>query len=180
MRVGPSQVRCRCKEKGELVESRDPRSRDCEPSCIERESPDVKGFELVGAAKHTVEMLMLDDDEKTALLSRASWSRRLYKAILLMRAPMSSAVCARLPACSATPSWLTTAKPDITGVMATSNNSFDESVAAQEYLIPPSEAKALFDLAAVDWKALEEAFGAGQARTAAQRLRSLLSAALRH
>ena len=52
----------------------------------------------------------------------------------------------------------------------------DESVAAQEYLIPESDAEALFDLAAVDWKGLEEAFKQGRPRTAAQRLRSLLSA----
>ena len=52
----------------------------------------------------------------------------------------------------------------------------DESVAAHEYLIPESEAEALFDLGAVDWKGLEEAFKQGRPRTAAQRLRSLLSA----
>jgi type I restriction enzyme R subunit len=34
----------------------------------------------------------------------------------------------------------------------------------------------LFDLAAVDWKGLEEAFKQGRPRTAAERLRSLLSA----
>ena len=52
----------------------------------------------------------------------------------------------------------------------------DESVAAHEYLIPESDAEALFDLGAVDWKGLEEAFKQGRPRTAAQRLRSLLSA----
>jgi type I restriction enzyme R subunit len=45
-------------------------------------------------------------------------------------------------------------------------------------LIPESEAKALFDLAAVDWQGLQEAFKQGRPRTAAQRLRSLLSARL--
>jgi type I restriction enzyme R subunit len=52
----------------------------------------------------------------------------------------------------------------------------DESVAADEYLIPDVDADALFDLGAVDWKGLEEAFKQGRPRTAAQRLRSLLSA----
>jgi type I restriction enzyme R subunit len=52
----------------------------------------------------------------------------------------------------------------------------DESVAAHEYLIPDSEVEAFFDLGAVSWKGLEEAFKQGRPRTAAQRLRSLLSA----
>src|SRR5204862_988492 len=52
----------------------------------------------------------------------------------------------------------------------------DESVAAREYLIPESEAQALFDLGSVDWKGLDEAVRQGRPRTAAQRLRSLLSA----
>ena len=42
----------------------------------------LKGFELVGAGKQTVEMLMVDDDEKIAFLSRAALVDRLYKAIL--------------------------------------------------------------------------------------------------
>jgi len=52
----------------------------------------------------------------------------------------------------------------------------DESVAAHEYLIPDSEAEALFDLATVDWEELQKAFKTGRPRTAAERLRSLLSA----
>jgi hypothetical protein len=49
-----------------------------------------------------------------------------------------------------------------------------------ENLIADSEADALFDLAAVDWKGLEDAFKQGRPRTAAQRLRSLLSRVSRH
>jgi type I restriction enzyme R subunit len=52
----------------------------------------------------------------------------------------------------------------------------DESIAAHEYVIPHSDAEALFDLGAVDWNGLEDAFNQGRPRTAAQRLRSLLSA----
>src|SRR5712691_583901 len=111
-----------------------------------------------------------------ASLSRASLGERLYKAILPdARANEFSRVraVARLLADTIA---AYTAGPDITGVMGKVEQLLDESVAAREYLIPPSEAKALFDLAAVDWKALEDAFGQGRPRTAAQRLRSLLSA----
>jgi type I restriction enzyme R subunit len=168
-------------EKGELVASLQSAVEDLRAFCGEREVDlddlgRMKGFELVGAAKHTVEMLMLDDDEKTAFLSRASLVERLYKAILPdARANEFSRVraVARLLADTIA---AYTARPDITGVMGKVEQLLDESVAAQEYLIPPSEAKALFDLAGVDWKSLEEAFGQGRPRTAAQRLRSLLSA----
>src|SRR5207302_2085690 len=65
---------------------------------------------------------------------------------------------------------------DVSGVLGRVEQLLDESVAAHEYLIPDSEAQALFDLGAVDWKGLEDAFNQGRPRTAAQRLRSLLSA----
>ena len=168
-------------EKGELVESLRAAVEDLRDFCGEREVDldalgRMKGFELVGDAKHTVEMLMLDDDEKTAFLSRASLVERLYKAVLPdARANEFSRVraVARLLADTIA---AYTARPDISGVMGKVEQLLDESVAAQEYLIPPSEAKALFDLAAVDWKALQEVYGQGRPRTAAQRLRSLLSA----
>ena len=67
-------------------------------------------------------------------------------------------------------------RPDLAGVLGRVEQLIDESVAAQEYLIPENEAESLFDLAAVDWQGLQEAFRQGRPRTAAQRLRSLLSA----
>lgn len=168
-------------EKGALVDALRSAVQDIQAFCAEREVnlealSRMKGFELVGTAKRTVEMLMLDDEEKTAFLSRASLVERLYKAILPdARANEFSRVraVARLLADTIA---AYTARPDISGVMGKVEQLLDESVAAQEYLIPSSEAKALFDLAGVDWRALEEAFKQGRPRTAAQRLRSLLSA----
>jgi type I restriction enzyme R subunit len=168
-------------DKGALVEALRSAVQDLEAFCAEREVDldslgRMKGFELVGAAKRTVEMLMLDDDEKTAFLSRASLVERLYKAVLPdARGNEFSRVRAVVRLLADTIAAYT-ARPDILGVMGRVEQLLDESVAAQEYLIPPSEAKALFDLAAVDWKALEDAFKQGRPRTAAQRLRSLLSA----
>jgi type I restriction enzyme, R subunit len=168
-------------EKGALLEALRSAVQDLRAFCREREVDldalgRMKGFELVGASKRTVEMLMLDDDEKTAFLTRASLVERLYKAILPdARANEFSRVRAIARLLADTIAAYTT-RTDIAGVMGKVEQLLDESVAAQEYLIPPSEAKALFDLAAVDWKALEDAFKQGRPRTAAQRLRSLLSA----
>lgn len=67
-------------------------------------------------------------------------------------------------------------RPDIAGVMGRIEQLLDDSVAANEYLIPAGDVNALFDLATVDWGGLEEAFKNGRPRTAAQRLKSLLSA----
>jgi type I restriction enzyme R subunit len=138
----------------------------------------LKGFELVAAGKQTIEMLMADDDEKIAFLSRAALLDRIYKAILPdTRANEFSRVRA-VSKFLADGIAAYTERPDISGVMGRVEQLLDESVAAQEYLIPDSEAEALFDLAAVDWKGLEETFKQGRPRTAAQRLRSLLSARL--
>ena len=138
----------------------------------------LKGFELVAAGKQTVEMLMVDDDEKTAFLARAALVDRLYKAIL----PDTHAnEFSRLRAVA---KFLADGiaefadRPDVSGVLGRVEQLLDESVAANAYLIPAGDVNALFDLATVDWDGLEDAFKQGRPRTAAQRLRSLLSARL--
>ena len=136
----------------------------------------LKGFELVAAGRQTVEMLMVDDDEKIAFLSRASLVNRLYKAILPDTRANEFSRLRAVTKFLADAIAEYTERPDVSGVLGRVEQLLDESVAANEYLIPDSEAEALFDLAAVDWKGLEEAFKQGRPRTAAQRLRSLLSA----
>jgi type I restriction enzyme R subunit len=111
-----------------------------------------------------------------AFLSRASLVNRLYKAIL----PDTRANEFSRP--RAVTKFLAeaiaeyTERPDVSGVIGRVEQLLDQSVAANEYLIPDSDADALFDLGAVDWSGLEDAFKQGRPRTAAQRLRSLLSA----
>ena len=136
----------------------------------------LKGFELVGAGKQTVEMLMVDDDEKIAFLSRASLVNRLYKAILPDKRANEFSRVRAVTKFLADAIAEYTERPDVSAVLGRVEQLLDESVAANEYLIPESDADALFDLAAVDWEGLEEAFKQGRPRTAAQRLRSLLSA----
>ena len=168
-------------EKGALVDAARAAVDDLRAFCAERDVDldalgRLKGFELVAAGKQTVEMLMVDDDEKIAFLSRAALVDRLYKAILPdTRANEFSRVRA-VSKFLADGIAAYTERPDVSGVLGRVEQLLDESVAAQEYLIPESEAEALFDLATVDWKGLEEAFKQGRPRTAAQRLRSLLSA----
>jgi type I restriction enzyme R subunit len=168
-------------EKGALVDALRSAVDDLRAFCASREVGldalgKLKGFELVAAGRRTVEMLMVDDDEKTAFLSRASLVNRLYKAILPdTRANEFSRVRA-VTKFLADAIAEYTERPDVSGVMGRVEQLLDESIAANEYLIPDSEADALFDLAAVDWDGLEQAFKQGRPRTAAQRLRSLLSA----
>ncbi len=170
-------------EKGALVDALRAAVDDLRAFCAERDVDldalgRLKGFELVAAGKRTVEMLMVDDDEKIAFLSRAALVDRIYKAIL----PDTRAnEFSRIRAVSkflADGIAAYTERADVSGVLGRVEQLLDESVAAQEYLIPAGEAEALFDLAAVDWKGLEETFKQGRPRTAAERLRSLLSARL--
>jgi type I restriction enzyme R subunit len=168
-------------EKGELVEAVREAIEDLRAFCSERdvELDDLgrlTGFALVAAGREAVEMLMADDDERIAFTSRASLVNRLYKAILPdVRANEFSRVRA-VAKFLADGIAANTERPEISGVMGRIEQLLDESVAAHEYLIPHSEAEALYDLGAVNWKGLEEAFNHGRPRTAAQRLRSLLSA----
>ncbi len=168
-------------EKGALVDALRAAIDDMRAFCDSREVDldelaKLRGFELVAAGRRAVEMLMVDDDEKVAFLVRAALVDRLYKAIL----PDTRAnEFSRLRAATkfvADAITEYTERADISGVMGRIEQLLDESVAANEYLIPAGEANALFDLSTVDWDGLEEVFKQGRPRTAAQRLRSLLSA----
>ena len=168
-------------EKGQLVDAVREAIEDVRAFCLARDVDlddlgRLSGFALVAAGKQAVEMLMVDDDERIAFTSRAALVDRLYKAILPdVRANEFSRVRA-VTKFLADGISSNIESPNISGVMGRIEQLLDESVAAHEYLIPDSDAEALFDLGAVDWKGLEEAFNKGRPRTAAQRLRSLLSA----
>jgi type I restriction enzyme, R subunit len=110
-------------------------------------------------------MLMVDDDEKVALLSRASLVNRLYKAILPDKRANEFSRLRAVTKFLADAIAEYTERPDVSGVLGRIEQLLDESVAANEYLIPESEADALFDLGVVDWKGLEEAFKQGRPRT---------------
>jgi type I restriction enzyme R subunit len=170
-------------EKGALVEALREAVDDLRAFCAARDVDldalgRLKGFELVGAGRRTVEMLMVDDDEKIAFLSRAALVDRIYKAILPDKLANEFSRVRAVSKFLADAIAAYTERTDISGVLGRIEQLLDESVAAHEYLIPKSDAEALFDLAAVDWEGLEEAFKHGRPRTAAQRLRSLASARL--
>ncbi len=170
-------------EKGALIEALQVAVDDIRAFCHEREVDldalgRLRGFELVEAGQRTVEALMLDDDEKVAFQSRTGLVNRLYKAILPDRRAGEFSRVRAVVKFIADGIAAATERPEIGGVMGRIEQLLDESVAADEYLIPAAEADALFDLAAVDWDHVQEAFQKGRPRTAAQRLRSLLSAKL--
>lgn len=168
-------------EKGALVDAAREAVYDLRAFCAERDVDldalgRLKGFELVAAGKQTVEMLMVDDDEKVAFLSRTALVDRIYKAVLPDKRANEFSRVRAVSKFLADAIAAYTERPDVSGVLGRVEQLLDESVAAHEYLIPDSEAEALFDLGAVDWNGLQEAFKQGRPRTAAQRLRSLLSA----
>ena len=91
-------------------------------------------------------MLMVDDEEKTAFLVT-----RLARRPALQGDPARHAR-QRVQPPEAVPKFLAdaiaeyTERPDVSGVMGRVEQLLDESVAANEYLIPESDAEALFDL----------------------------------
>jgi type I restriction enzyme, R subunit len=170
-------------EKGALVDALREAVNDLMAFCAERDVDldtlgRLRGFELVAAGKRTIEMLMVDDDEKIAFLSRAALVDRIYKAILPDKRANEFSRVRAVSRFLADGIAAYTERPDLSGLLGRVEQLLDESVAAHEYLIPESEGLALFDLGTVDWDGLEDAFKQGRPRTAAQRLRSLLSARL--
>jgi type I restriction enzyme R subunit len=168
-------------EKGALVDAVREAADDLRAFCAERQVDldalcRLTGFELVGAGKRTVEMLMADDDEKIAFLFRAALVDRLYKAILPDTRANEFSRLRAVAKFLADGIAAYTERADVFSILGRVHQLLDESVAAQEYLIPDADVESLFDLGAVDWAGLEEAFNEGRPRTAAQRLRSLLSA----
>jgi type I restriction enzyme R subunit len=179
--VGSSPGDAPVEEKGTLVEALGTAVQDLKTFCGDRDVDldalgRLQGFDLVAEGRDTVEALMVDDDEKIAFLARVSLVDRLYKAILPDRRANQYSRVRAVARFLADGISEYTPPADIANVMGRIGQLLDESVAAQEYLIPEGDAKALFDLGAVDWKALEAAFKSGRPRTAAQRLRSLLAA----
>jgi type I restriction enzyme R subunit len=168
-------------EKAALVEALQSAIQELRSFCADRNVDldalgKLKGFDLVAAGKQAVELLMADDDQKIAFMSKAALVNRLYKAILPdVRANEFSRIRA-VSKFLADGIAAYADRPDISAVTGRIQQLLDESVAAQEYLIPAAEAEALFDLGTVDWEVLEGEFKRGRQRTAAERLRSLLSA----
>jgi len=167
-------------EKGALVDALKSAIDDLRSFCSSREVDldelaKLKGFEMVAAGKQTVEMLMADD-EQIAFLARAALVNRLYKAILPDTRANEFSRLRAVAKFLADGIAEYTERPDVSGVMGRVEQLLDDSVAANEYLIPASDVNSLFDLGTVDWDGLEAAFRQGRPRTAAQRLRSLLSA----
>jgi type I restriction enzyme, R subunit len=136
----------------------------------------LRGFQMVSAGRDAVEKLMLDDDETTAFLSRAALVDRLFKAILPdLRANEFGGL--RAAAKYLADTIASQASPaDLSTVQAQIEQLLDESVAANAYAIREDRAEYIFDLNDVSWESLNEIFKSGRPRTAAQRLKSLLSA----
>lgn len=136
----------------------------------------LRKFEWIEALKDVTDTLMLSDDETQSFLAKASVVDRLFKAIL--PDPRANEFGELRKAIRVVMDRIaeTTGPPDVSGVMAQVEQLLDESVAANAYLITGDERQALMDLSKVDWDAVKQMFNSGRQRTAAQKLRSMLSA----
>jgi type I restriction enzyme R subunit len=66
--------------------------------------------------------------------------------------------------------------PDVSQLTGQVEQLLDDSLAANAYLIGGEEREALMDLSRVDWDAVKSMFASGHQRTAAQKLRAMLTA----
>ena len=136
----------------------------------------LRQFEWVEALKDITDRLMLSDEETSSFLERAGRVERLFKAILPDERANEFAGIRKVIRVVMDRIGATEDRPDVSGVMGQIGQLLDESVAANAYLIGNEEREALMDLSKVDWDALKTMFASGRQRTAAQKLRSMLSA----
>jgi type I restriction enzyme R subunit len=136
----------------------------------------LRKFEWIEALKDVTDTLMMSDDETQSFLAKAGVVERLFKAIL--PDPRANEFGEIRKAIRVVMDRIgeTNTPPDVSGVMVQVQQLLDESVAANAYLIRGDERESLMDLSKVDWDAVKQMFQGGRQRTAAQKLRSMLSA----
>jgi type I restriction enzyme, R subunit len=136
----------------------------------------LRQFEWVEALKDVSDQLMLSDEETYSFLERATRVERLFKAILPDDRANEFAPIRKVIRVVMDRIGEAGGRPEVSGVMAQIEQLLDESVAANAYLIGSEERKSLMDLSEVDWDAVKTMFASGRQRTAAQKLRSMLTA----
>jgi len=136
----------------------------------------LRQFEWVEALKDVSDQLMLSDEETYSFLERATRVERLFKAILPDDRANEFAPVRKVIRVVMDRIGEAAGRPEVSSVMAQIEQLLDESVAANAYLIGSEERKSLMDLSEVDWDAVKAMFKSGRQRTAAQKLRSMLTA----
>jgi type I restriction enzyme R subunit len=136
----------------------------------------LRQFEWVEALKDVSDQLMLSDEETSSFLERATRAERLFKAILPDDRANEFAPIRKVIRVVMDRIGEAGGRPEISGVMAQIEQLLDESVAANAYFIGSEERKSLMDLSEVDWDNVKAMFASGRQRTAAQKLRSMLTA----
>jgi type I restriction enzyme, R subunit len=136
----------------------------------------LRQFEWVEALKDVSDQLMLSDEETSSFLERATRVERLFKAILPDDRANEFAPIRKVIRVVMDRIGEAGGRPEVSGVMAQIEQLLDESVAANAYFIGSEERKSLMDLSGVDWDNVKAMFASGRQRTAAQKLRSMLTA----
>lgn len=135
----------------------------------------LRQFEWVEALKDVSDQLMLSDEETSSFLERATRVERLFKAILPDDRANEFAPVRKVIRVVMDRIGEAGGRPVVSGVMAQIEQLLDESVAANAYFIGSEERKSLMDLSEVDWDNVKAMFASGRQRTAAQKLRSMLT-----
>ena len=135
----------------------------------------LRQFDWVEALKDVSDQLMLSDEEASSFLERATRVERLFKAILPDERANEFAPIRKVIRVVMDRIAEAGGRPEVSGVMGQIEQLLDESVAANAYLIGSEERKSLMDLSEVDWDSVKTMFASGRQRTAAQKLRSMLT-----
>ncbi len=179
--TGPGDGDLPVQEKTALVDALRERVDELRAYCTERGVDldglaKLSGFKFVAEGQQAVEHLMTTDADRAEFLARVSLVNRIFKAVLPDQRANEFTRPRAVAKHLADTILSFTERPDISGVMGRIGQLLDDSIASEEYVISPGDVEALFDLGAVDWKKIQETYNKGRRRTAAERLRALLSA----
>jgi type I restriction enzyme R subunit len=136
----------------------------------------LRKLEWVEKLKDVTDALMLSDDEMQSFIARASVVEKLFKAILPDTRANDFSEIRKVVRVILDRIAESRDVPDVSQLMGQVEQLLDDSVAANAYLIQGEEHEALMDLGQVDWDAVKSMFASGHQRTAAQKLRAMLTA----
>jgi type I restriction enzyme R subunit len=177
--LGPGQLPV--EEKAALVEALRKAIGELQEFCLARDVDLVavtrlRKLEWVEKLKDVTDALMLSDDEMQSFIARASVVEKLFKAILPDDRANEFSEIRKVVRVILDRLAESRDVPDVSQLMGQVEQLLDDSVAANAYLIQGEEREALMDLSQVDWDAVKSMFASGHQRTAAQKLRAMLTA----
>ncbi len=137
---------------------------------------DARGYERVKLVEDAVAALVVNDDTRRGYMSRAGYVDSLFKSLLPDPAANEFGPICKVFRVIADKIRSEIPPVDISEVMAEIEALLDQSIGAEDYVMPPvADTNRYVDLSQIDFEALREKFEAGRKTVEVQKLRAKLT-----